>query len=86
MADEATSTYTNSKEFAYDLVRHDRIVPVKKGTDTWLNIWLNYQRRSLKGILLLFINPVDSQVARKQQEVANSEAANSEAADSESAE
>ena len=57
LADEATSTYTNSKEFAYDLVRRDRIVPVNKGADTRLNIRVNHQRRSLKGILLLFINP-----------------------------
>ena len=56
-ADEATSTYTNGKEFAYDLIRRDRIIPVKKGADTRLNIRVNYQRRSLKGILLLFINP-----------------------------
>ena len=56
-ADEATSTYTNGKEFAYDLIRRDRIISVKKGADTRLNIQVNYQRRSLKGILLLFINP-----------------------------
>ena len=57
LADEATSTYTNGKEFAYDLVRRDRIVPVNRGTDTRLNLRVNHQRRSLKGILLLFINP-----------------------------
>ena len=57
LADEATSTYTNGKEFAYDLVRRDRIVTFKKGADTRLNIRVNHQRRSLKGILLLFINP-----------------------------
>ena len=57
LADEATSTYTNGKEFAYDLVRRDRVVPVKKGEDTRLNIGVNHQRRSLKGILLLSINP-----------------------------
>ena len=57
LADEATSTYTNGKEFAYDLVRRDRIVPVNRGTDTRLNIRVNHERRSLKGILLLFINP-----------------------------
>ena len=57
LADEATSTYTNGKEFAYDLVMRERVVPVKKGFDTILNIKVNPQRRSLKGILLLFINP-----------------------------
>ena len=57
LADEATSTYTNGKEFAYDLVMRERVVPVKKGEDTRLNLRKNPQRRSLKGILLLFINP-----------------------------
>ena len=57
LADEATSTYTNGKEFAYDLVMRDRVVPFQKGTDTRLNLRVNPQRRSLKGILLLFITP-----------------------------
>ena len=57
LADEATSTYTNGKEFAYDLVRRDRIVPVNRGADTRVNMRVNHQRRSLKRILLLFINP-----------------------------
>ena len=57
LADEATSTFTNGKEFAYDLVMRDRVVPVNKGADTRLNIRVNPQRRSLKGILLLFITP-----------------------------
>ena len=57
LADEATSTYTNGKEFAYDLVMRDRVVPFQKGIDTRLNLWVNPQRRSLKGILLLFIIP-----------------------------
>ena len=58
LADEATSTYnTNGKEFAYDLVMRDRVVPFQKGTDTRLNLRVNPPRRSLKGILLLFITP-----------------------------
>ena len=57
LADEATSTYSNGKEFAYDLVMRERVVPVKKGEDTRLTLRVNPQRRSLKGILLLFINP-----------------------------
>ena len=57
LADEATSTYTHGKEFAYDYIMRDRVVPVSKGADTQLNLWVNPQRRSLKGILLLFINP-----------------------------
>ena len=35
----------------------ERVVPVSKGSDTRLNLRVNPQRRSLKGILLLFINP-----------------------------
>ena len=35
----------------------DQVVTFKKGTDSRLNIKVNQQRRSLKGILLLFIEP-----------------------------
>ena len=34
----------------------ERVVPITRGSDTRLNLWVNPQRRSLKGILLLFIN------------------------------
>ena len=57
LADEATSTYANGKEFAYDFVMLDQVVPISRGGDTRLNLRVNPQRRSLKGILLLFINP-----------------------------
>ena len=57
LADEATSTYASGKEFAYDLVMRERVVPITRGSDTRLNLRVNPQRRSLKGILLLFINP-----------------------------
>ena len=57
LADEAMSTYTSGKEFAYDLVMRERVVPIVRGSDTRLNLRVNPQRRSLKGILLLFINP-----------------------------
>ena len=57
LADEARSTYTSGKEFAYDLVMRERVVPIVRGSDTHLNLRVNPQRRSLKGILLLFINP-----------------------------
>ena len=57
LADEAASTYYNGKEFAYDLVMRERVVPISRGGDTRLNLRVNPQRRSLKGILLLFINP-----------------------------
>ena len=57
LADEALSTYRSGKEFAYDFVMRDKVVPITRGSDTRLNLWVNPQRRSLKGILLLFINP-----------------------------
>ena len=57
LADEATSTYESGKEFAYDLVMREQVVPIVRGSDTRLNLRVNPQRRSLKGILLLFINP-----------------------------
>ena len=57
LADETTSIYTSGKEFAYDLIMRERVVPISRGSDTQLNLRVNPQRRSLKGILLLFINP-----------------------------
>ena len=58
LADEATSTYSSGKAFAYDYVMRERVVPITRGSDTHLNLRVNPQRRSLKGILLLFISPV----------------------------
>ena len=57
LADEAMSTYTSVKAFAYDLVMRDQVETIARGSDTRLNLRVNPQRRSLKGILLLFINP-----------------------------
>ena len=57
LADEAASTYSSGKEFAYDLVMRERVVPITRDSDTHLTIRVNPQRRSLKGLLLLFINP-----------------------------
>ena len=56
LADEALSTYRSGKEFAYDLVMRSEVVPITQGSDTLLTLRVNHQRRSLKGILLLFIN------------------------------
>ena len=56
LADEAASVYDSGKEFAYDLVMRERVVPIVRGSDTRLTLRVNPQRRSLKGILLLFIN------------------------------
>ena len=57
LAEETVSTYASGKEFAYDLVMRERVVPITRGSDTHLTIRVNPQRRSLKGLLLLFINP-----------------------------
>ena len=57
LADKVASTYASGKEFAYDYVMRERVVPITRGSDTHLNLRVNPQRRSLKGILLLFINP-----------------------------
>ena len=57
LADKVMSTYAIGKEFAYDHVMREKVVPITRGSDTHLNLRVNPQRRSLKGILLLFINP-----------------------------
>ena len=57
LADEVASTYSYGKEFAYDLVMLEKIVDIARNTDGRLNLRVNPQRRSLKGLLLLFIVP-----------------------------
>ena len=57
LADAAFSEYSSGKEFAYDHIQRDEVVTFKKGSDTRLNLRVNPQRRSLKGILLLFVEP-----------------------------
>ena len=57
LADDAASTYSYGKEFAYDYIQRQEVVDVNRGTDGLLNIRVNPQRRSLKGLLLLFIVP-----------------------------
>ena len=57
LADEAASTYASGKEFAYDLVMHEMTVSITRDSDTHLNLRVSPQRRSLRGLLLLFINP-----------------------------
>ena len=56
LADEARSTYSNGKEFVYDQVQLIETVPFK-GSDTLLSIKVNAPRRSMKAILLLFMEP-----------------------------
>ena len=57
LAEEAESVYKFGKEFPYDHVSLDKVVPINKGTETRINIKVNMQRRSMKGILLLFVEP-----------------------------
>ena len=57
LADEATSTYTYGKEFAYDHDVLSEVVEFNRGTESLLNLRMNPQRRSFKGVLLLFIVP-----------------------------
>ena len=56
LANEATSVYESGKEFAYDHVSQNTVVRVNSPTEL-VNIKVNSQRRSLKGILLLFVEP-----------------------------
>ena len=35
----------------------DKVIPFKKGTDAKINVKVNAQRRSMKGLLLLFVEP-----------------------------
>ena len=57
LADQATTAYTHGKGFAYDQIVLEKTVTFDRGTDADLNLLVNPQRRSLKGILLLFIIP-----------------------------
>ena len=54
---KAKSAYTSGTEFAFDRVTRDKVVPFRKGTDTRINVKVNAQRRSMKGLLLLFVEP-----------------------------
>ena len=57
LAEEAVRIYDSGKEFVYDNVIRDIVVPFAKGTDTRINIKVSPPRRSVKGILLLFVEP-----------------------------
>jgi len=57
LAEEAKSVYSSGKEFSYDNVLHDKEVALKKDTDTRINIKVNTPKRSLKALLLLFVEP-----------------------------
>ena len=57
LGDQAESAYINGTPFAYDHMFRDKVIPFKKGTDTMNNVKVNAQRRSMKGLLLLFVEP-----------------------------
>ena len=57
LAKKAFGIYESGKEFAYDHVMRDHVVPINRGTDTRINIKVAAQRRSMKAILLLFVEP-----------------------------
>ena len=57
LAEEAEGVYTSGKEFVYDHVSRSMVVPIARDKDTRINIKVNAQRRSMKGILLLFVEP-----------------------------
>ena len=55
LSEEAKSVYTSGKGFVYDHVIRDKVVLIDKGTDTTMNVKVNSQRSSTKGLLLLFV-------------------------------
>ena len=57
LAEIAAGIYTSGKEFLYDHVHRDEVISIDRGTEKRLTVKVNAQRRSLKGILLLFIEP-----------------------------
>ena len=56
LANEAASVYENGKELLYDHVSRGNKLRVETSTDL-INIKVDSQRRSMKGILLLFVEP-----------------------------
>ena len=56
LADRATSVYESGKEFLYDNVSRGNMLRVDTSTEL-INIKVDSQRRSMKGILLLFVEP-----------------------------
>ena len=56
LADQATRVYESGKEFLYDHVSRNSVKRVDTSTEL-MNIKVDSQRRSMKGILLLFVKP-----------------------------
>ena len=68
LAKEAGSVYDIRKEFTYDHVTRYKVYPIKKA-DTRININVNTQRRSMKGILLLFVEPYNAEARDSEKYV-----------------
>ena len=54
LANKATRAYEDGKEFLYDHVRLFKVIPIN-ATSPLISIKVDHQRRSMKGILLLFM-------------------------------
>ena len=52
LAKEARSVYDSGKEFVYDHVSRYKNYPIDKAKDTKINITVNSQRTSMKGLTL----------------------------------
>lgn len=57
LAESASSVYQSGKMFFYDHVTLHKSLTIKKDTDAIINETINVPRRSMKGILLLFVKP-----------------------------
>ena len=53
LANKAATAYENGKEFVYDHVSRFKVIPIATSTPL-INIKVNPQRRSMKGILIFF--------------------------------
>ena len=59
--------HSSGLELAYDHIMREEVVTFTKGTDTHLNIRVNPQRRSLKAILLLFVEPYAAEARESEK-------------------
>ena len=57
LAEEASKDHFSGKSFSYDHVQQETVVSLRKEADRKINLKINPNRRSLKAVLLLFIEP-----------------------------
>lgn len=60
LADKARSINNSSKDFSHNHMSRYKVVLIRKGIDTMVNIKIDSQRRSMKGFFLLFVEPYAS--------------------------